>query len=28
MRAIVTVHAKDDYQRWMAGSGHSLALAR
>jgi cytochrome c oxidase subunit II len=28
MRAIVTVHAKDDYQRWMAGSGRSLALAR
>lgn len=28
MRASVTVHAKDDYARWMAGGGRSVALAR
>lgn len=28
MRATVTVHAKDDYARWMAASGRSVALAR
>lgn len=28
MRATVTVHAKTDYARWMAGSGRPVALAR
>ena len=28
MRATVTVHSKDDYRQWMAGSGRAVALAR
>ena len=28
MRATVTVHAKTDYARWMAGGGRPVALAR